>query len=334
MPQKYPITVLMAVYNGERYLSRSIESVLSQSCTNFEFLIIDDGSTDRSFEIIGHFAFQDERIRWVKQKNMGLTKSLNKGLLLAGGDYVARQDAGDMSKKDRLSTQKRFLDENPDVVLVGSSIDLIDEAGHVINTKHLPKESADIKSILRKKNCFSHGSMMFRKKEIKDIGGYREELKYSQDYDLVLRLSEKHKLSNLDDVLYQYRMDSQAISVENIEIQRLYRDYIKKLAGQRRTQGKDDLQTGNRSVLISISDKHTSKNAANAQYYARLAHEYSAGGKQGQAFKKYLRSLRFQPLKFKNYLLLARAAARFFVQRSTSFIHRTVRNRTKNRFLF
>jgi glycosyltransferase involved in cell wall biosynthesis len=302
------ISVLMSVYNDEDFLSSSIESILSQSFQDFEFILINDGSSDRSPEIIQEYASKDKRIKVIEQENIGLTKSLNKGLSLARGAYVARQDGGDISLPERFSLQNKFLDDHPNVSILGTSVSLIDEDSNVIRTKIQPGEIQYIKKILYKKNCFSHGSLMFRRKEILNLGGYREDLPLAQDYDLILRAAERYDLSNLPHVLYQQRMNRKAISVEKAVRQKAMRNYIRSLAQQRSRDGSDDLDKG---ILDHVNElkkrKESSRRAADAEYYARIAHEYYAAGRPKKAIAHYIQSLRFSPLRIKNMLLLARA---------------------------
>jgi glycosyltransferase involved in cell wall biosynthesis len=302
------ISVLMSVYNDEDFLSASIESILAQTFPAFEFIIINDGSSDRSPGIIHDYAVRDKRIKVIDQDNIGLTQSLNKGLSIAEGTYVARQDGGDISLPERLSLQNEFLDNHPDVSLLGTSISLIDENNRVIRTKIQPTEIQDIKKILPRKNCFSHGSLMFRRSEVKNLGGYRNNLLLAQDYDLILRISEKYDLCNLKDILYQQRMNRKAISVEKATRQRAMRNYIRSLAQQRSKDGVDDLEKGNFEYIDKLSQiKRSSKKAADAEYHARLAHEYFAGDKPKEAIEHYIKSLKFAPLRIKNWLLLSRA---------------------------
>jgi glycosyltransferase involved in cell wall biosynthesis len=302
------ISVLMSVYNDEQFLSSSIESILDQTFQDFEFILINDGSSDRSLEIIRDFSSNDRRIKTIDQENIGLTRSLNKGLDLAKGIYIARQDAGDISLPERLSLQNEFLDDHKNAALLGTSISFIDEDSKVIRTKIQPCETQEIRRILSKKNCFSHGSLMFRRQEILNLGGYREDLPLAQDYDLILRTAEKYDLSNLPDILYKQRMNRKAISVEKASSQRAMRNYIRILAQQRSRDGIDDLDKGNLDRIKEINHlKKSSKRAADAEYHARIAHEYFAGGKPREAAAHYFRSLQSSPFRIKNMLLLTRA---------------------------
>ncbi len=132
--EKVPrVSVLMSVYNGERFLRDSVESILGQTFTDFEFLILDDGSTDSTCEILEEYANKDARIVLVRNdRNLGLTRSLNKGLRLVRGEYLARQDADDISLPKRLEMQVKFLDAHPEVGVVGSALEIIDENGNTI----------------------------------------------------------------------------------------------------------------------------------------------------------------------------------------------------------
>ena len=133
----------MGVYNGEKYLKESVESVLSQTFSDFEFIIINDGSTDGSTEMLQ--SYSDSRIRLYHQENRGLTASLNRAISLAKGKYIARQDADDISMEMRFEEQFRFLERNPDVVIVGSSCILIDERDRQIGSWHFPNSDVEIR---------------------------------------------------------------------------------------------------------------------------------------------------------------------------------------------
>ncbi|MCP8319033.1 MAG: glycosyltransferase, partial [Candidatus Methylarchaceae archaeon HK01B] len=137
------ITILMSVYNGEKYLREAIDSILNQTFKDFEFLIINDGSTDRTVEILR--SYHDSRIKIItNEKNMGLTKSLNKGLKIARSEYVARMDADDISYPRRLEVQYEYMKKNPDVGIVGSWNDVIDDKGNTIDYRKHSLSSEDI----------------------------------------------------------------------------------------------------------------------------------------------------------------------------------------------
>jgi hypothetical protein len=206
------VTVLMAVYNGERYLAESIDSVLKQTYADFEFLILDDGSTDRTGDIIASFA--DRRIRAVRNEgNIGLTKSLNKGLDLAKGEYIARQDADDVSLQERLEREVRFLDENPQVGVVGSWVDYIDGEGRCTDTWRTPGSAALVQWSLLFGNCIAHPSVVMRRNLLNRWGAYRPDIAYAQDYDLWVRLSRRTRIANLSESLYLRRVHHRMVGV-------------------------------------------------------------------------------------------------------------------------
>ncbi|HDL01964.1 MAG TPA: glycosyltransferase, partial [candidate division Zixibacteria bacterium] len=179
------VTVLMSVYNDERYLSESVDSILNQTYKDFEFLIINDGSTDRSREILE--SYSDPRIRLVRNDgNIGLTRSLNKGLALAMGEYIARMDADDISLPERLEKQVGFLDADSSVGVLGINSLLIDEDGNVLEKLQRPVTHDSIMAEMLTENRFVHSSVMLRKKLLKMSGYYDEKLDMAQDYELFL----------------------------------------------------------------------------------------------------------------------------------------------------
>lgn len=227
------VTVLMSVYNGGRYLREAIGSILNQTFRDFEFLIINDGSTDSTREIIS--SYDDYRIRLINNEvNIGLTKSLNKGLAAAKGKYIARMDADDISLPTRLQKQVEFLDEHFTVGLVGTAVVQIDEKGRTVVEIPLLTESAKIQEELLFGNQFCHGSIMFRKECVEKAGKYREEFKYAQDYDLYLRMAEYYELSNLNDFLYKWRLVVNSISVSRKLKQDRYAILARKCAKERK----------------------------------------------------------------------------------------------------
>lgn len=205
------VSVLMSVYNGERYLAEAVESILNQSFTDFEFIIINDGSTDRTSEILCQYT--DSRIRLVEQANMGLTRSLNKLLALTRGKYVARMDADDISLPERFAQQVAFLDSHPDTGVVGTAALVRDEikGGEWI----YPVATSDerIRRSLVKGNPLVHTSVMMHKSVIEKMGGYNESYTFAQDYELWTRLIKHTKMANLPDILVIHREHSGAISV-------------------------------------------------------------------------------------------------------------------------
>ena len=205
------VSVLMTVYNGEKFLRESIESILCQTFDDFEFIIIDDGSTDASPNIMA--SFSDPRLVFVQQENIGQTKSLNKGLHLARGEYVARQDADDISLPDRFEKQAAYLDAHPEVVVVGGSVIRVDEQGNALRRLVFPQTHRKVRKRLRQGiNPLVHTTVMFRRREIVSLGGYNEHFPVIQDCELWFRVSECFRLANLPDVLCYYRFHPKSLS--------------------------------------------------------------------------------------------------------------------------
>ena len=230
MADKPKISVVMSVYNAESYLKEAIESVLKQSFTDFEFIIVDDGSTDRSFRIIS--SYDDDRIKLLRNKvRIGLTKSLNKALRIAKGEYIARQDADDISFPHRFEYQIKFFEKNAKVVLLGTSIYIIDEKGRILGVKKgCPRPTL---SSLLKHNEFIHGSVMFKKAIIDKLGGYDELFKYSQDYELWLRIAKHYDVRNLQIPLYALRIRRGSVGFTRTKEQFLYQMLARKIAMQK-----------------------------------------------------------------------------------------------------
>ena len=221
------ITVLMPVYNGETYLAEAIESILNQTFADFEFLIIDDGSTDTTWNIL--INFHDPRIRLVKNnQNIGITKTLNKGLQLARGNYIARMDADDICFPKRLQCQKTFLDENLNFAMVGSWIEIIDEIGRKIKRINFPIVPYLLKWRLLYTNTFAHSAVMFRKNAVLGISGYLDNYKHTEDYDLWSRLSIHWEIANIPVVLVSWRFCEESISVKNAKKQKETTEQIAK----------------------------------------------------------------------------------------------------------
>ncbi|MEC4816346.1 MAG: glycosyltransferase [Scytonema sp. PMC 1069.18] len=220
MKKRHPkVSVLMSVYNGSRYLKESVESILNQKFDDFEFIIIDDASTDQTWNILSEYAVQDNRIVLIKNhENLGLTKSLNKGLQITQGEYVARQDADDISLENRLLYQVQFLDAYPEVGAVGANAEAIDQQGQSLGVRYVLGEQKQLveheklQAYLLINNCLFHSSLVARLSLIRILQGYNESLQYAQDYDLWWRLSHLARLANLPDPLISVRCSTQSIT--------------------------------------------------------------------------------------------------------------------------
>jgi glycosyltransferase involved in cell wall biosynthesis len=209
--------VLLSVHNDERFVSEAIESILSQTFRDFELIVIDDGSTDGSRATIE--AFDDHRIRLVSRANRGLTASLNEALELARGEYVARQDADDISLPTRIEREVAFLDSHPEIALVGTNYTVIDEAGQRLSTTSVFTHPDDLAVAEILSNQYGHGSVMMRRARVAELGGYDGSLGYVEDYDLFVRLSRIAKIANIAEPLYLWRRNTGGISLSNKHVQ-------------------------------------------------------------------------------------------------------------------
>lgn len=207
------ISVLMPVYNGEKYLIEAIESILNQTYTDFEFIIINDGSSDNSELILRNLLKRDPRIQVISRGNRGLTASLNEGLGYVQGKYIARMDADDVAFPERFVQQITFLEHNPNYVAVGSRVLLIDSEGLPIRpfAQQTNHEEIDAAHMDGKGGAIVHPAVMLRRDALQKIGNYREAMEPAEDLDLFLRLAEIGKLANLPEMLLKYRMQVNSI---------------------------------------------------------------------------------------------------------------------------
>jgi hypothetical protein len=192
------ISVIMSVYNGERYIHQAIDSILQQTFSDYEFIIINDGSTDRSEASIRDYS--DPRIRLVTQpENTGLTRALNHALALAAGRCIARQDVDDVSLPERLDKQFAFLESHPDTVLVGTHAKAIDANNRAQATlQQFPTQDLALKWALLFNNQFIHSSVMFRTDAVRDrLKGYDENYPRAQDFELWSRIAHRYPVANL-----------------------------------------------------------------------------------------------------------------------------------------
>lgn len=200
------ISVLMPCFNGARWLAESIESVLNQTLTAFELIIVDGGSSDGSINIIKGYIEKDSRIILLERPGLGLSASLNLGIDAARGEWIARLDADDLSEPERLELQLEASIQNPKLVFLGTGLTEIDEHGAIGKSFCYPEQSA---KLLNNLVCFKrfppHSSAFYRTSIVKKVGGYRTEIKRAEDLDLWLRLSELGELSSIPKCLVRYR---------------------------------------------------------------------------------------------------------------------------------
>lgn len=201
------VTVLMSAYNSESYLLESLDSILNQTFQDFEFLIINDGSTDQTRDII--LSLDEPRINLIdNEQNLGLTRSLNKGLRLAKGEFIARQDADDISEPERLQHQVDFLEAHPEIALLGTWHKEVDAEGNFSGMWTLPSDWLQIRWALLFYTPFVHSSVMIRKATVlQKVGFYNEDFSYSQDYELWSRIAQNLPVFSLKERLVKTRVN-------------------------------------------------------------------------------------------------------------------------------
>jgi len=214
-------SVVMSVFNGETFLAEAIESILNQTFRNFEFVIIDDGSTDKTAEIISNYAKADGRIRVFSQGNRGRAESLNRGIDLSRGLYIVRMDADDVAMPSRVEEQIGFLDKHPTIGLLGGACQAIDARGQGFETILCPLEDSEIRMQMRLHNPMCHPAVVMRKNLALESGGYRKALQDADDFDLWLRVAERTQLANLENVVLRYRIHRGQVTIRNFRHQTL-----------------------------------------------------------------------------------------------------------------
>lgn len=255
--KKPKITVLMCVFNEKLIqLEHAIYSILNQTYSNFEFLIIlDNPNNIELYRFLKKVENKDKRIvLYINDENLGLPLSLNKGLLLAKGDYIARMDADDISYRDRLRLQSAILDKEENISIVGGNYVYIDENDKFIKTNIRIKDDKNVEKMMRYGNVIAHPSVMFRKNDIIAIGGYRN-IKYAEDYDLWLRaILNNKRIKIIDKTILKYRIRKNSISNQNVFRQRLTANLLRKNFKKR-----SELDLSDLNKYLEKQDKESAK---------------------------------------------------------------------------
>jgi len=205
MSSKCLVSVIMPVYNGERYVSQAVKSILGQTYSNFELIVVNDGSTDKTEKILSSFP----QIIYVKQNNQGIACSLNIGINRSKGKYIVRLDADDICFPNRIEKQVNFLERNPDIDLVGSSATIIDSGDRRWGIQRMPGSDTEIRWASLFKSPFIHPSVTIRREiaeEFTDL--YDPNFVPTEDYELWIRVLKNHKAANISEPLLYYRVHS------------------------------------------------------------------------------------------------------------------------------
>jgi glycosyltransferase involved in cell wall biosynthesis len=262
MKENFPkVTVLMPAYNAGKYIAEAIESVLQQTFSNFILLIVDDGSTDDTLEIVN--AFSDTRIDLIHQPHKGIAAALNKGLSKANSKYIARFDADDICFSERLMKQVMFLDDHPDYVIVGSAAEYISENGdHLFDFKSIGHTHEQIIQKINSYCPFIHSSVMYRKEAVIKAGGYSIHAHNFEDYLLWIQVLKFGKFYNLPEQLIRVRFNPASVTID----ERWRGRFFRKL--KREVISKGTITEKEGSHLLSILKRQDFQNIKEGAYYA------------------------------------------------------------------
>ena len=200
------VSVVMAVRDGERFVGDAIGSLRSQTLGEFELIVVDDGSTDATPGIVAGLAAGDDRIHLHVREHAGYSEALNAGWQLADSEYVGILDADDLAEPGRLERQLGFLDRHPEVGVVGGALLLITADGRPFYIAAYPEAPADAREALKNRSPLGHTCVLMRRAVVEEVGGYRSEFPLAEDYDLWLRISERHAVANVPDIVGRYRI--------------------------------------------------------------------------------------------------------------------------------
>jgi hypothetical protein len=274
MQRPLQVSVVMSVLNGEKFLPEAVDSILKQSFRDFEFIVIDDGSTDSSGAILESYQKKDPRVRVYHQENRGLVESLNRGCAMARGKYLARMDADDIAIKERLMLQVRFMEEHPEVAVLGGAVEVIDSTGRWLDTSVNPSGDSQLKLDALRGNCpFWHSTVLMRKDVFVSVGGYRKVVVDCEDYDLWLRISDRYQLANLKEVLTKYRLHPDQVTLRKCKQGALSALAAQAAAGSRRSGNPDPLDSIDEitpAVLATLGVSDATLNATLAKRYLRV----------------------------------------------------------------
>jgi glycosyltransferase involved in cell wall biosynthesis len=225
------VSVVMPAYNDEKYVGKAIESILNQTFKDFEFIIIDDASKDKSLEIINKYAKKDKRIIVLKnENNLKICKTLNKGIKIAKGKYIARMDADDWSYPERIKKQVEFMEKNPKVVICGGTMEVCNLKLNPINKREYNETNKEIRNKIFYWSPFCHATVIYKTNIIRKVGGYDPRFPKAQDYDLYFRLGNEGEFANLKDTLFKMRVNPAGSTFESIRQQEKYTLEIRKKA--------------------------------------------------------------------------------------------------------
>lgn len=316
------ISVVMSVYNSEAHVAESIETVLAQTYRDFEFLIIDDGSTDRSPDILQQYASQDSRIRIVTQQNSGLTQALVRGCELAQGELIARQDDDDRSHPERFQRQIQFLDAHPAVGFVGCATRYIGPLGEFLEVVTRDSDPIEASRKLQQERCGppAHGGVMFRREVYQRAGGYRPQFYLGQDSDLWLRMIEHSQFACIPEESYYFRRHAASVSSRHRDHQQAL-GWLSQDCRKARSEGRSEAAYLEQAQ--AISDRIRAERRQKTGPMQDLELNYLIGSRLAQEGKssatRYLWPVALhQPWHWKAWIRLLQTYSRTLLRRGTS----------------
>ncbi|HEY8780536.1 MAG TPA: glycosyltransferase [Mucilaginibacter sp.] len=309
------VTVLMPAYNAGKYIGEAITSVLEQSFTDFELLIINDGSTDETEKIIR--SFKDPRIILINQDNRGVAAALNAGLKYARAKYIARFDADDICYPDRLKIQYDFINSYPEYSIIGSAVDYADAEGHYIFTHHPEGHLNEEIQQLKYSICpFIHSSVFYKKELIVNNGGYNEHAYTYEDHFLWVNILKNEKACNLSQSLIKVRLNPESISIDGKWHTRKFRSI------KYSTLKKRSITESEGKELYQISGKRYSPKIKEGAYYALCGKKFLLNNYQPEkARSNVIRAISLSPFRLDNYLLYVIS---YFPEKFISWLHNTI----------
>jgi glycosyltransferase involved in cell wall biosynthesis len=291
------VTVLMPAYNAGKYIAEAIESVLQQTFTDFKLLIIDDGSTDNTEEIIR--SFSDKRIHLIHQSHHGIAAALNKGLSKAASEYIARFDADDICFPERLMQQVAFLDEHPEVIIIGSDAEYISEDGeHLFHFKSIGHSHQQIIQKIHSYCPFIHSSVMYRKEAIIKAGGYSIHAHSFEDYLLWIQLLKFGKFANLPQQLIKVRFNPASVTIDERWRGRFFRKMKRDIIS------KGTITESEGSHLLNIIKSQDFQNIKEGAYYALCGKKILLDNHQPKKARSlFTKAISRYPYRLDNYAL-------------------------------
>jgi len=292
------VSVLMPVFNAQTYLAEAMDSILEQTFTDFELVCINDGSTDNSLEILRTYRASDPRVHIISRPNTGIVGALNDGLKVVRGDLIARMDADDTCRVDRIEKQVAFLDQNPQCIAVGSWITRTDPYGFPAGTQTPPltHDEIDAKLMEADGSVLVHATLIMRRQALVAIGGWDNRYNWVEDLDLFLRLTEHGRVANLPEYLYTYRRHMGSVCFRNYEIMC---DRLKQvLIEAYKRRGRTDIPD-----LIHIRPELPEKQS-NAVHYRSWACHAIHNGNRRIACKHALNAVRYEPLSSESWKVM------------------------------